>query len=291
MVLVSEPRHKIPAHHKKRSGRHHKQTKQFSKTYWPYLPLFTLVVVGLAINSLWVQGQHRVLGYATDISATALLEDTNSQRAKHSEQALRINTQLAAAAQAKANDMVARNYWSHATPDGKQPWSFVAQNGYNYRAVGENLAYGFAGSNDTVSAWMASPEHRANVLDKDYQDVGFGITNAPSFQGSRAETVIVAMYGEPADSANAADTPQVLPAKHTIARVELLAGSTAWTTFTVAALAGTCIVIFAMRHALAWRRVVVKGEHFIINHRVLDVVMVGGGVAGFLLTRTSGMIH
>jgi uncharacterized protein YkwD len=158
--------------------------------------MLLVVVAGILLNATWQVGRG-VLGYATSMSPTALLSETNIQRSNNGEPALSMNSQLAKAAQAKANDMVAKNYWSHVTPDGVQPWQFVANAGYSYTALGENLAYGFDTSAATVSGWMNSPAHRANILKADYQEVGFGIANSPNFNGSGEETVVVAMYGKP----------------------------------------------------------------------------------------------
>src|SRR5882757_4641638 len=134
MTLVA--RSKPPTHHKKVSGKHHRQNKGYHKAYWPYLPLLAIVVAGVLLNSAW-PGKHSVLGYATDMSVQSLLDDTNTQRAGNGEGALGLNAQLDQAAQAKANDMATRDYWSHNTPDGQTPWSFITATGYNYAAAGE----------------------------------------------------------------------------------------------------------------------------------------------------------
>jgi uncharacterized protein YkwD len=198
MVLSSQT--KTPSiHHKKRNGRHHKVTKTYHKTYWPYLPLVAIIGLGIGANSLWAQAStHGVLGYSTDMSATELLNDTNTQRGSSNESSLALNAALDNAAQAKANDMVAQNYWSHDTPSGQPPWVFISAAGYRYVTAGENLAYGFDTSEAVINAWMASPEHRANVLNATYQDVGFGIANSTNYQNSGPETVVVAEYGQPA---------------------------------------------------------------------------------------------
>jgi hypothetical protein len=138
-----------------------------------------------------------VLGYATNISVSALLQETNIQRGDNGQPALSLNSQLSQAAQAKATDMAQRDYWSHTTPDGQQPWQFIAAAGYSYSSAGENLAYGFDSSNGTVAGWMNSSGHRANMLNNSYSEVGFGIANAPSYQGDGEETIVVAMYAKP----------------------------------------------------------------------------------------------
>lgn len=291
MVLVSQSKRTPPMHHKKRTGQHRKQDKHFHKTYWPYLPLVVMVAVGLAINSLWAHANSGVLGASTDLSANMLMQDTNAARANNRKGPLHINAQLAQAAQAKAEDMVKRNYWAHVTPDGMQPWKFITQTGYDYQVAGENLAYGFSSSNQTITAWLNSPEHRQNLLDNRYRQVGFGIAQAPDFQGNGPETIVVAEYATPAGVGGAPAPSQVLPAK-SVARVQLLTGGSApWSFLAVSLLTVGAVAIFILRHGLLWRKALVKSEALIINHHLLDVTLVAVGVLGFILTRTVGAIQ
>ncbi|MEI6481150.1 MAG: CAP domain-containing protein [Candidatus Saccharibacteria bacterium] len=155
-----------------------------------------------------------VLSYATNVSVDGLLASTNNQRAANALGGLALNGQLNSAAQAKANDMVTRDYWSHNTPEGNPPWVFITNAGYSYNRAGENLAYGYATSNDTIVAWMNSPTHRENLLETHFTQVGFGIANAPNYTGDpkagapAPATVIVAMYAEPYTTPVAATQPQ-----------------------------------------------------------------------------------
>lgn len=192
-------RRKPPSHSKKRTGAHHRTGPHYLKTYLPYLPLLLIVTIGLAINSILLT-PARVLGDQTNITVTGLFADTNQQRASSSETALNLNSQLNSAAQAKANDMVSRDYWSHTTPDGQQPWSFITAAGYTYQAAGENLAYGFDSSDAVIAGWMNSAEHKANILSTSYKDVGFGIASSQNFVGTGPEIVVVAMYGAPQET-------------------------------------------------------------------------------------------
>lgn len=162
-----------------------------------------------------------VLAYATSMSNSELLSATNSQRGQNGSGTLTINQQLTSAAQAKANDMIARNYWSHNTPDGQEPWVFMNNAGYAYQKAGENLAYGFTTSDDTVTGWMNSPSHRSNLLDGEFSEVGFGFANGSNFNNGGPETVVVAMYGKPqvlaaSQSTNPAppEQPAVAPQAH-----------------------------------------------------------------------------
>jgi uncharacterized protein YkwD len=140
---------------------------------------------------------NSVLSYATSVSGGDLLAQTNAQRANNGVASLDLNGQLTSAAQTKANDMVARNYWSHTTPDGDEPWVFITNAGYDYQTAGENLAYGFASSAETVTGWMNSPPHRQNLLNSAFSEVGFGFANSPNFISDGQQTVVVAMYGSP----------------------------------------------------------------------------------------------
>lgn len=161
------------------------------KAYWPYLPIIAIISFGFMLNT-WVGTLHRnVLSYATDITATSLLSATNSQRSANGLGGLTQSGTLAQAAQAKAADMAANNYWAHTSPAGKTPWTFIDATGYSYESAGENLAYGFATSNDTITGWMNSPGHRANMLNTKYTEVGFGIINVENYQDNGNQTAVV----------------------------------------------------------------------------------------------------
>ena len=189
---------KKPLEHK-RHGKHHNHSKQYKQIYWPFMPLLvSLLIFGLVGFSFFrIEPTTGVLAYATEMSQGSLLDSTNSERNQNGKAALKINSQLTAAAQAKANDMVVRNYWSHNTPDGQEPWVFVNQAGYKYTKAGENLAYGFSSSSSTVTGWMNSASHKANMLDSSFTEVGFGYANSGDFHSSGEQTVVVAMYGQP----------------------------------------------------------------------------------------------
>lgn len=288
---------KRPAHHKKVSGGHHRHSKHYLKTYYPYLPLLLIVLVGLAINLFWT-ARTGVLGARTSLTSTELLQDTNAERSAGDEDSLKLSTKLSAAAQAKANDMVARNYWSHTTPDGKTPWTFISGSGYSYYTAGENLAYGFSNAEDTINGWMNSREHRANILNADFTEVGFGIAPAHNFQGHKDTTVIVAMYAEPAiivdgnaASSASTDLPGEIPVR-SVARIQLMThGEAPWSLLLASVVSLLALYIFFRRHYKIWKRVVVESEEFVIHHKFLDFLFIATAVAGFVLTRSAGFIH
>jgi hypothetical protein len=210
MTLQQTKKRPTAAHHKKRTGHHHKRNPHYLKPYWPYIPVIAVLSVGILLNSWLVNAHRSVLGYATDMSVPSLLSGTNQQRISNGETNLQENSQLDQAAQAKANDMATRDYWSHNTPDGQAPWTFITAAGYSYQTAGENLAYGFTTASDTITGWMNSPGHRANLLNASFTEVGFGVVNIANYQSSGPQTLIVAMYAAPyavAPSAGPASTP------------------------------------------------------------------------------------
>ncbi len=212
MTLSKQKTRRPTTNHRKLTGQHHKQGPHYIKAYWPYLPMIGILLLGILANSWFARVNHSVLGYATDISISSLLSGTNDQRSANGEAGLGLNGQLDQAAQAKANDMAARDYWSHNTPDGQTPWTFITAAGYSYQTAGENLAYGFDTSSATITGWMNSPGHRANILNTSFTEVGFGIVNIPNYQGSGPQTLVVAMYASPASQAVAAATPPLITA-------------------------------------------------------------------------------
>ncbi len=157
-------------------------------TYYLLIALFlTFIVKSTNLTN--------VLGYATDITTQKLYELTNQQREQHGLADLHYNSELAVAAQKKAQDMFAKNYWAHYGPDGETPWDFILGAGYKYEYAGENLAKNFLFSQGVVDAWMNSPTHRENILRNNYTDVGFAVVNGTL--NGEPTTLVVQMFGTP----------------------------------------------------------------------------------------------
>lgn len=114
---------------------------------------------------------------------------TNTQRHSSSVGTLAENKLLDAAAQAKAQDMAAKGYFSHVGPDGKEPWTWISGAGYNYVYAGENLAVRFVDSSDVINAWMASPTHRANIVKGQYTEIGVAVADG-TYQGQPVTFVV-----------------------------------------------------------------------------------------------------
>ena len=195
--------------------------------------------------------------------------------------------------------MVQRDYWSHNAPDGTTPWSFVESNGYEYQAAGENLAFGFMNSQQVITGWMNSPEHRANVLNRNYQEIGIGITESLNFQGKGPATVVVALYGQPASAtigvhavvSGTASATTNQPYRN-VSRIDMLtAGKAPYAFVVLSALTMAALALLVFRHALAWHRMLVKSEAFVLKHKRLDVLAMLVLVSCLLLTRTAAFIN
>lgn len=112
----------------------------------------------------------------------------------------------------KVEDMFDNQYWSHTAPNGDTAWKWIDQTDYAYTGAGENLAKNFVSSRGIITAWLNSPEHRTNLLDKRYRDVGFAVMSG-ELEGEET-TIVVALYGAPYIAAAQMRTqPEVLAAQ------------------------------------------------------------------------------
>jgi uncharacterized protein YkwD len=99
----------------------------------------------------------------------------NDERAKQGVAALRYDPSLARAAQGHAEDMVARGYFDHVSPDGRRFSDRAAAAGYQGFATGENIAQGQRSAAEVMRAWMNSSGHRRNILSSESNELGVGV--------------------------------------------------------------------------------------------------------------------
>jgi uncharacterized protein YkwD len=98
----------------------------------------------------------------------------NGERTSRGIPALTENSRLNNSAKAKACEMVDKDYFDHYDPAGRPPWHFFKENGYIYHFAGENLVMGYFGDQESMRRLMASPEHKENVLDPNFKEIGIG---------------------------------------------------------------------------------------------------------------------
>jgi|GEM_PF-1529945 len=106
---------------------------------------------------------------------------TNAERAKVGCPALTVDTRLAVAAQAHGEDMAAHNYFDHNSLDGETAFERITDAGYAYSAAAENIAAGQTTPALVLAGWMASPGHRANILNCSLAQIGIGYATGGSY--------------------------------------------------------------------------------------------------------------
>ncbi|OIK02239.1 sigma-70 family RNA polymerase sigma factor [Streptomyces monashensis] len=99
----------------------------------------------------------------------------NQQRAAAGCSPVSENADLDQAAQGHSDDMAARNYFDHVSPDGTDPGQRITAAGYHWSAYGENIAKGQSTPQAVMDAWMNSPGHRANILNCAFKELGVGV--------------------------------------------------------------------------------------------------------------------
>ncbi|MER6359061.1 CAP domain-containing protein [Streptomyces sp. NPDC001634] len=123
-------------------------------------------------------------------TADEVIALTNAERAAAGLPPLAGDPLLTAAAQAHSADMVARAFYAHTSPDGREPWDRAAAAGSRHRTVGENIACGQRSPAEVVRGWMDSPGHRANILKPAFTHMGVGFAG-----GGRAGTYWTQLFG------------------------------------------------------------------------------------------------
>lgn len=184
---------------------------------------------------------NNVLGSTSDITVSSLLVQTNQERIKDGEPLLRLNDKLIQAAILKANDMYKNQYWDHTSPQGTPPWKWLNDVGYNYDVAGENLAKNFDSTKAVMAAWMASPEHKANILKPEYKEVGFAIVYGKL--NGQPTSLIVAFYGQPDSRVVVGSTFSSATADKSAIVAKLAEVSKSLTMFTIAGSLLICLAI------------------------------------------------
>ncbi len=114
-----------------------------------------------------------------------LLAEVNAVRAKHGLPPLRYaGDTVRALARSHSERMLRLGFFAHRDDRGQTAGDRLTERGIAWRAVGENLLEGFGVSSssalaaEAISAWLASPEHRANLLNPRYTETAVGMAAA-----------------------------------------------------------------------------------------------------------------
>lgn len=107
--------------------------------------------------------------------AQQVVEMVNAERAKNGCSPVTVNSKLQAAAQGHSDDMAARDYYAHSTPEGKGPGDRMTAAGYRWSTYGENIFKSPKDARTAMEGWMKSPGHRSNILNCAFKEIGVGI--------------------------------------------------------------------------------------------------------------------
>jgi uncharacterized protein YkwD len=124
-------------------------------------------------------------------SEAGVLAAVNAARTAHGLRPLRLDLTLRSAARSHSADMLRWNYFAHGAFAARMA-AFHVQG----RQAGENLAWGsgpYERAGAMISEWLASPEHRANLLSPVYSRIGIGLVRG-TFQGTAGATVVTADF-------------------------------------------------------------------------------------------------
>ena len=126
----------------------------------------------------------------------------NRERAQNGDAPLAASPQLEEAAEGHSQELIADDYFAHVSPSGETPVDRIRDTGYipspdDGYVIGENLAWGtydLSTPQAIVAAWIASPEHLANILEAQYVETGIGVM--PAVPASLAEGAPGATYAQ-----------------------------------------------------------------------------------------------
>ena len=154
-------------------------------------PTQVAALCAAVLVALWVVSGSSAAQFSR-ASEAGILNAMNQVRVAAGLRPLRFDGKLHAAARAHSADMIHRGYFGHGAFNRRMTGFHV-----HARTVGENLAWGtgpYGAAKAVVQEWLASPEHRANLLRPGYRRIGIG-TARGTFQGAGGATVVTADFG------------------------------------------------------------------------------------------------
>jgi len=133
-----------------------------------------------------------------------VLADINAYRAANHLRPLRVSPSLASSARSHSLQMEADGYFAHDSANGTAFWqrirTFYPDGSFAYWSVGENLLWSAPNvdAKKALDMWIASPEHRKNLLDPRWQEIGVSAvhrTGAPGVYHGLAVTIVTTDFG------------------------------------------------------------------------------------------------
>lgn len=98
----------------------------------------------------------------------------NDKRLENGKEKLELDENLSKIAKEKAIDMVNSNYFSHTSKTYGTIFSMLQSSGIKYKVAGENIS-GNESVEDALLSWLASDEHKQNILSNTYNHIGIAV--------------------------------------------------------------------------------------------------------------------
>jgi uncharacterized protein YkwD len=164
-----------------------------------------LIVFGVLLASAGVAGAARTSSSVRlGTLDSSLLVQINALRQAHRLSPLKLSRQLTVAADQHTSEMGQAGYFAHESLDHTAPATRIersyASAGRRFWSVGENLLFVApdVSAAEAITLWMNSPEHKANLLDPSWREIGISSrhsVSAPGTYGNQPVTIITTDFG------------------------------------------------------------------------------------------------
>ncbi len=133
------------------------------------------------------------------LTKKGIIEETNKKRNEFDVSIFVESNKLNEIARIKVEKMFSEQYFAHFSPEGIGVSDIATENGYEYMIIGDNLAMGpYENDKELVKAWMDSPGHRENLLDKRYMEIGVAVKEG-YFENNKT-WIAVQVFGLPSSA-------------------------------------------------------------------------------------------
>jgi len=166
--------------------------------------VLAVALAAVAAGAPGASAAPRVPAASLSSLESSVLVDINAFRSQHHLARLRLSTALTRAARAHSGQMAAVGYFAHESADGSAFWkriqTFYGSSRWQFWSVGENLLWSSpdVDAGGALKLWLASPEHRANLLSPKWREIGVSAVHAaraPGTFGGREVTIVTTDFG------------------------------------------------------------------------------------------------
>lgn len=166
--------------------------------------LTALAAIYLALPGTAQPAQAHVSAVQLTSLDRGVLQQLNAIRALHGLAAVKLDVSLNASAAQHSVEMGAKGYFEHNSADGTVFWKriqhYYPASNFTYWSVGENLLWSSPAVDPTqaMRMWMNSPEHRANILNPRWRQIGISavhLDSAPGTYENLPVTIITTDFG------------------------------------------------------------------------------------------------